>query len=204
MKHTLTILFILFTLNGFAQSPLAKYSPEWNNPKYLACNTAKNTPYLTENEQQIIYILNLARMDPQLFCRTVLPLAYQISGVDTSSAYYYKSLVTEMSAMKPVKILVPDMACFESAWCHALSSGTRSYVGHQRQTPECLKKKRFNGECCMYGSSSPLDIVLSLLIDEGVESLGHRKICLGSYGKMSASLQPHKGYAHVAVLDFSY
>ena len=43
-------------------------------------------------------------------------------------------------------------------------------------------------------------IILNLLVDENVQSLGHRRICLGSYEVMAPSCQPHKAYGSVAVL----
>lgn len=184
-------------------SPLAKYSAEWNGPKYSACNTAANTTYLSAREKEIIYVLNLARMDPKLFCKTVLPYASEISSfIDTANTVYYKTLVKEMLEMAPLKLLKPDEKCYASAQCHAASTGKTGYVGHDRKTPECRNKQYYSGECCQYGVSDPLGIILNLLVDENVQSLGHRRICLGSYEVLAPSCQPHKAYGTVAVLDF--
>lgn len=60
------------------------------------------------------------------------------------------------------------------------------------------------GECIHYGQSNALEIVTSLLIDQTVKSLGHRKICLGYFTEMGVSIQPHNGYGKNAVLDFRY
>jgi uncharacterized protein YkwD len=99
-------------------------------------------------------------------------------------------------------MLYPDNACFISAKSHAYQSGITGYVGHERKTPGSKSKEHFNGECCEYGHSDPLDIVLSLLIDVGIPSLGHRVVCLGDYAKLGVSLQPHKRYSINTVLDF--
>ncbi len=189
--------------NEAGVSPLAKFSAEWNNPKYKVCNTAEHTGYLSAKEKEIIYILNLARMYPKLFCKTVLLNVSKASSfIDTSSAYFYKSLVTQMSQMEPLQLLKPDSLCYISAQCHAVTSGKKGYVGHVRQNPECRKKEHLWGECCQYGVSDPLEIIICLLVDENVASLGHRAICLGVYTKMSPSYEPHKLYGSVAVLDF--
>ena len=66
------------------------------------------------------------------------------------------------------------------------------------------KKWHFNGECCDYGHNNALDIIMSLLIDEGISSLGHRNICLSSYSKIGVAIQPHKLYGYNAVMDFYY
>ena len=104
--------------------------------------------------------------------------------------------------MQPRKLLQPDSLCFESARGHAIASGETGYTGHVRQNTKSQKVCHFNGECCDYGSNDPLDIVVTLLIDQNVVSLGHRRICLGYYLRMGDSIQPHKKWTYNAVLDF--
>ena len=58
------------------------------------------------------------------------------------------------------------------------------------------------GECIHYGGDDALGIVTSLLIDQSVKSLGHRKICLGYFTEAGISIQPHSSYGKNAVLDF--
>lgn len=209
MKAFMVILLLLAcTMWCLAESPagknpLAKYSEEWNDPKYLACNTAANTTYLSETEKEIVYVLNMARMNPQLFCRTVVSQAHTISQyIDTSNVVYYKSLVLEMDTMQPLGLLKPDQKCYISAQCHAISTGEKGAVTHNRLTKECRKKQYFRGECCQYGLDYAVDIILNLLVDQDVESLGHRSICLGNYTKMSPSMEKHKKYGIVTVMDF--
>jgi len=179
-------------------SPLASYSAAWNDVKYLKCNTASNANYMTAAEKEVIYILNLARINPVLFANTV------IKKYPASRSSYYTSLLNTMLKLKPAKLLNPDSLCFAGAKCHAINSGKEGYVGHNRSTEECRAKWYYNGECCDYGNSKPLDIIMSLLIDEGVESLGHRKICLGDYKKIGVSIQQHITYRHTTVIDFHY
>lgn len=178
-------------------SPLAQFSSAWNAPKYAAANTAKNASYLTAKERELVYVLNLVRMDPALFAKTVLP-KYDSGEPST----YYQSLLKHLQEMKPQSLLVPDSLCWISARCHAVSSGTQGYDGHDRITEECQKKEHFMGECCHYGSGNPLEILMRLLIDEGIPSLGHRKICLGYFQKVGVAIQPHSVYGNNAVLDF--
>ena len=179
-------------------SPLASYSPMWNDAKYLKCNTATKARYLTPAEKEVIYVLNLVRMDPALFANTVLP-KYPVTH-----SPYYESLLVKLRTIKPLGALASDSLCFVGAKCHAVNSGIEGYVGHERGTQECRDKWYFNGECCDYGHDKALDIVLSLLIDDGVPSLGHRNICLSKYVKLGVSIQPHKLYRYNAVLDFHY
>lgn len=217
MKTAATILLLPVTIwllsfmpgpewHKTAVSPLAAYSAEWNNPKYLKCNTAIHASYLTPAEKEIIYILNLIRMNPVLFANTVVKNYPQKSGEGyLVNSDYYKSLLDTLKKIRPrTQLLMPDQSCFNSAKCHALYSGATGYVGHERSTAECKAKEFFNAECCDYGHNNPLDIVMSLLIDEGVPSLGHREACLGFYKKIGVSVQTHQRYGFNAVLDFIY
>lgn len=186
-------------------SPLSIYSSAWNDPKYLSCNTAAKANYLTSEEKELIYILNLARTNPKLFANTVIKKYPDISGrLYLRYIDYYTSLLDTMKKIKPLKLLRPDSLNYISAFCHAVKSGEVAYVGHIRTDDECRKKTKYSGECCQYGFSKPIDIIMGLLIDEGVPSLGHRDICLSSYIKIGVSIQPHKGYGYNAVLDFGY
>ena len=192
-------------LSPMNSSPLGLYSPAWNDARYLTCNTAANTGYMSAGEKEVFYILNMARMNPALFANTVVKQYPNKSNKNyLQNSGYYKSLLNELLTLKPMKSFSPDSLCYESAFCHALSTGKEGYVGHDRLNEICRNNTYFNGECCDYGHNKALDILLSLLIDENVSSLGHRKICLDSYKKLGVSIQPHLNYGYTAVLDFKY
>ena len=183
-------------------SPLSVFSTEWDKPEYRVCNTAADASFLSEPEKQIIYVLNLARANPPLFTKTVIEKYPSFMGrSDLTSSDYYITLRATMRNRKPLPLLQPDLRLYESAHCHAVSSGERGYVGHNRKTSECKDVKYFFGECCQYGYDDPLKVVMALLIDEGVPSLGHRDILLSPYNKIGVSLQPHRSYRWNAVLD---
>lgn len=185
------------------RSPLAVYSTEWNNAAYKQCNTAARTSYMVDSEKEMIWILNMMRKNPSLFASTVVKKYPDQSGrTRLKNVREYKSLLKALEKQQPLSILIPDSLSFVSARCHAVESGKKGYVGHERQSKDCKSVTHFMGECCQYGEENPLDIVMSLLIDEGVPSLGHRKIFLGSYDKIGVSVQPHKQYRVNTVLDF--
>ena len=89
MKYLLSAFLLFLNLSLFSQthivsavavSPLASYSTIWNDVKYSACNTAVNAAYLTQSEKEVIYVLNLIRSYPALFCKTVLKKYPEKSG----------------------------------------------------------------------------------------------------------------------------
>jgi uncharacterized protein YkwD len=106
--------------------------------------------------------------------------------------------------MRPLNILLPNKFCYESAQCHAQTSGNAGYIGHERLNADCKKSSFYFGECISYGYDNPLDIVMALLIDEGVPSLGHRKNFMGNFKSVAVSIQPHKSYRYNAVIDLAY
>jgi len=112
-----------------------------------------------------------------------------------------------MRNMVPVEPIFPEFRLFQSALCHARTSGKSGYVGHDRQKDPKTGSKcnsYFMGECCSYGNSDGLRVIIRLLIDNGVPSLGHREICLmKGYTNVGISIQPHKDYEFNCVLDFA-
>ncbi len=198
----LCCLSFTYPTKSVPASPLSAFSSEWNDSKYLQCNTAGKVGYMDAKEKEVIYILNLLRTDPKLFANTVVKKYPEYSGQGyLRKIREYKSLMNTLQKMKPLPLLYPDELCYKSAQCHAYSSGKKGYVGHDRKEG-CRSKKHFNGECCDYGHDDPLAILMSLLIDEHIPSLSHRMICLSIYKKIGVSIEPHKSYRYNAVLDF--
>jgi uncharacterized protein YkwD len=180
----LSLLFILFSTLAICQT--------WTAEELAKANTCANTSYLTKNEKEVIQYVNLARMYPAKYAKIEL--------VDEDkTTTYYKSLVKTLNSMKPVLPLAADKKAYESAKCFALEQSVSGEIGHDRENCESY----FFGECCSYGMETGRDIVVQLLIDEDIPSLGHRKICLSSgYSAIGLSFQDHKVYRFCCVLDF--
>jgi uncharacterized protein YkwD len=170
----------------------ASGSSPWSDPKYNVANSAKNEDYLSEVEKEVYYYLNLVRMNPKLFADTYL------KDMKNSADNYKSSLYAELQKLKPLPVLMPDRKLYESARCHAMESGKRGFVGHKRFKCD----EYYMGECIYYGETDALGIVTALLVDEGVESLGHRRIFLDNFTEMGVSIQPHKTFIKNCVLDF--
>lgn len=202
----LILSFFVFSNSIFAHSttsPLQAFSNAWTDEKYEAANTARNALYMSEAERQVIYILNLVRMNPALFESTVVKQYPDFKrNAKLKQSSYYKSLVATLSKLNSLPILIPNRSCFESAKCHAETSGSKAYVGHERITADCKKNSFYTGECISYGYSDALDIVMALLIDENVPNLAHRANFLGNFKSIGVSIQPHKSYRYNAVIDF--
>jgi hypothetical protein len=183
--------------------------PFGDSVKSAALKSGK-AKYMSKEESDIIYWLNLARYQPDLYAEYYIDpwvdLQDEVLWMQSGSThvflesflYYTASCYLEMSSMKSLKMLVPDERCYRSAECHATQSGKTGYVGHDREG--CTEY--FSGECCYYGSDDGFEVINGLLLDWGVPSLGHREICLGWYDGVGVSIKPHSGYGTNVVLDF--
>jgi hypothetical protein len=209
-SRRISLIFCLALLFGSsltaqtAHSPLRGYGTKWDSAKYLVANTAAGVSYLDENEKGVIYVLNLARMDPQQFAMTVLRKMDHYGGLPTDSMnVYFRSLLQLMDTLRPLPLLYPDSGLFVTADCHAVSSGRVGYAGHVRQDDRCTMI--FDAECCSYGFNDPISIIAQLLIDNNVPSLGHRVICLSSCSQaIGVAIRTHTVFGYTGVLDFKY
>jgi hypothetical protein len=182
----------------------------WGDSVKNAARKAAKSSFMSDEEEDVIYWLNLARMQPDLYAELYLEPSlglYDIkSWLETGTAdysmevhmTYENSCYLEMAKMKGLNVLTPNLNCYQSAECHAKESGKTGYVGHDRTNCQ----EFFSGECCHYGRSDPFETILELLVDTYVPSLGHRHICLGAYSGIGVSRQPHKTYQLNTVLDF--
>jgi hypothetical protein len=211
------LLFICLTLSGSCSKLTtgdgkptkddldAKYRSSWESYRNAA-NTAVKESYLSVEEKEMFYYLNLARINPPLFAETYA------AGYDGDNGFIKgyawderkQSLLEELKAMKPLSLILPDTTMHELASCFAYEGGRRGIVGHDRGETGCTEG--YNAECCKYGGAqNGLSIIMSLLIDAGENNaaLGHRRICLEdeNYG-MGVAIRPHTQYEFNAVLDF--
>lgn len=181
-KLIFTLLLFVFAFISPAQ--------EWKKEQLSKANTVADITYLTEIEKETILYLNLARLYPKDFIKI------ELSG--TSHNHYEASLIKTLKSMNPMSPMVFDETLYEFAKCYSKEMGDKGTVGHNRR--KC-KNGNF-AECCSYGMNTGREVVLQLLIDEGVPSLGHRKICLSErFSKIGVSVHTHKAYGTCAVLD---
>ncbi len=197
MKPLLVLLLVVWSVAGRAQE-----TPFKNVQNPMVIQTANGEDYLTEEEKLVFAYLNLARTEPAYFADSVLKTYEGAPRMDNSylkNSPYVTSLYNQLKTMKPLPPLRPSKSLYTSAKCYAEFTGKTGRTGHDRTGTDCTFEQ---AECCSYGLSRAVDIVMQLLIDKNVESLGHRKICLGPYTTMGLSIQPHKEYKYTAVLQF--
>ena len=186
---------------------LAQSSPwqAWDADVVEALNTAQGSEYLNEEEIKVILFMNMARYDGLLFAETFLNSYMEENQLERSS--YTKSLQKDLKKTTKLTPLLPEEDLTAVAQGHAKKTGEKGSTGHSgfKKRFEPLLGNPYNhvGENCSYGYTQAIDIVISLLIDEGVSSLGHRNNILSpDFNAIGVAIRPHKTYRINCVMDF--
>ncbi|MEJ5304168.1 MAG: CAP domain-containing protein [Bacteroidales bacterium] len=174
----------------------------WDKSTLEMANTAKQTKYLSNEEKEVILFINLVRLKPSTF----LKIHIHNTEEQYDNDYYYQSLVETLEKMQPVSALLPDSMLTRIARNYAISSGEKGFVGHGdfSQRMKKIKCIGIRAENISYGIQSPEWIVIDLLVDNNVPSLGHRKNILDlDLRYIGVGIAPHNGYDYNCVIDFS-
>lgn len=150
------------------------------------------------------------REDPKLFLyRFLLPYMASERGLTT---YYTRSLKKEMDRLGPLPpfnispvmkrtadIQARDLARVQGGHLnHTSSDGTTFSERMRRAGVLCAGENLYSGI-----NRSPLDMIMDLLIDQGVANLGHRKALLSpDYHSIGISIRSYTLHGKVMVQDF--
>ena len=191
MKYISVIFFLLFNLN---------LSAAWRTSQLDSANTEKNNPILTLQEKEAIKYINLCRLYPQEFIvNEVNPYKLPPGYVDPEMSKYKATLVATLKKRKSISPIYFDQELYNDVVCYSEEVGKNNIPPHQRIKCSAVRC----AECISFGFDDGRHIALQLIIDSGVPSLGHRKICLdASYKKVGIKNGTHFQYRFCSVLDF--
>ncbi len=196
----LIYLSLLFSVPGPPQQD--EWLKEWDIKVIEKANTALGAEYLSTEEKKVFLLTNLARMNGPLFTETILKTYLK----DRETSRYTRSLQKDLKGVKNLDPLVPQEDLYQAARSHALKSGKNATTGHQgfeKRFKPMMNKYNAVAENCAYGYDRAIDIVMGLLIDEGVKELGHRKNMLNPvYNSLGVSIEDHKSYRYNCVMEF--
>ena len=196
-------------------------SPNWNRE---TVDTARGADYLTEKERELIIEINMLRTDPAMYTRHYLiPLrAYyegnllkypgKIAMTTNEGDLALEECIRELETTKPISPLSPQKGLVQAARDHIKDQGVTGEIGHTGSDGSSLESRlnrygKWNnsaGENISYGYDEARKIVVSLLIDDGVPSRGHRKNLLNkSFNFVGVDVGPHRLYKNMAVMEFA-
>lgn len=193
-------------------APAPHSSEAWTAAELAKANTAADVDYLTDVEKQALMYTNLARLDGQKFLDICLnewmngPHNYWIKEDNP----YVRSLRQDLAKVKNRTMLQPNPRLAEAADVHAADLGPTGHISHDSTdgTPCFERISRYYyansiGENIASGDEDPLTMICLLLIDSGVESLGHRKnIVSVMFNEVGIGYAPMPGIGYVMVQDF--
>ncbi|MBN1822649.1 MAG: CAP domain-containing protein [Prolixibacteraceae bacterium] len=197
------------------------FSSSWEEN---ALNTAANISYLSDFEKKVIYEINKLRSDPVRYAiEYVEPLKKYYNG---RKLFYPDDLplmtkegvnaliecIRFLKTQKPVPILNPNQGLTLAANDHSSDQSESGQTGHKGRDQSGFRDRieRYGdwsgriAENIAYGDISPQQVVIYLLIDDGIPSRGHRKNFLDeNFRLVGVSEASHPYYEKMCVMEFA-
>jgi uncharacterized protein YkwD len=218
MQNTFILLLLIMSLTGSPENP----SEEKNWPREL--NTAKNAHYLTDLEQDVILELNKVRSNPKRYAEDYLEdlrtafngKLFIYPGQDPVKSQEgirpLEECIKVLKKTPPRPILKPSEGLSKAA--AELMKDQQKYggIGHisrkglnpQKRIEKYGEWNICSSEDITYGSFEARQIVISLLIDDGVPNRGHRENILNPCSRYAGvSHGGHPSYETMCVIDYA-
>jgi len=187
-------------------------------------HTAKNASYLNELEKNVILELNKVRSNPKEFAEEYLE---ELTTAYDGKLYTYPGqnpiqskegirplleCIQVLKQTEPMPILQPAKGLAKAAADLANDQQQNGGIGHITRnglTPQNRIEKFGEWDICSaeditYGSFEARQIVIALLIDDGVPSRGHRKNILNPcFHFAGVANGTHSDYLWMCVIDYA-
>ena len=189
----------------------------------VACPLAAQSGRATTLEAAIITETNAARTDPAGYARHLEALLPRFDGDllrlpngvtlrTQEGAAAVREAIAALRATRPLRALAPSPGLARAARDHAADIGPRGGRGHRGSDGSQIGDRasrygawdRSLSENIAYGSETAREVVMDLLIDDGVASRGHRRNILNPESRYAgAGCAPHTEYRIVCVIDYA-
>lgn len=204
MLRSAFLFLFLLAWSSLLRAQNGEAMSAWKDEVIAQANTGADSDFLTNDEKKVILLTNLARANGPLFAETYLKQYLVIKEIKNNK--YTRSLYRDLQDIKGLPMLLPEKDLYDVAREHAIRSGKKGSKGHKgfknRYGP-LMNKYMEVGENIYYGRYTPEEIVLQLLIDEGIDDLGHRKNILNPrFNSIGVAIKPHKSYDYNCVTSF--
>jgi uncharacterized protein YkwD len=183
---------------------------------FTKINTGKGVSYLNEMDAMMIREINFVRHYPQIYAVIIQQYLVEESktwGVKKAEYDAAMELISELKNLQPLSILKPFECVYKAAKIHALDCKSRGFTDHtgsddsspfDRIEKQC---KNMNGNENIVGGALQKGVramVISLLIDSGISSRGHRYNILnpdwkyvGCYGYAAEKTEHYTMYYYI-------
>ncbi len=174
-------------------------------------------------EIEVVAELNLARTTPKAYAQLLREYRKLIRGnylerpgeitiVLNEGAKAVDEAIAFLERQAAVPALSLSRGLTRAAGDHAKDQGQSGATGHTGRDGSTMSQRierygtwqRTCGENIAYGPTTARDIVIQLIVDDGVASRGHRtNIFKAEFLTVGISYGPHKQYGSVCVQDFA-
>ncbi|HMV44107.1 MAG TPA: CAP domain-containing protein [Leptospiraceae bacterium] len=185
-------------------------------------NKKSNYNYLSEFEYKVIEETNLLRTKPREYAEIIK--RRRVNYFDKIYKEISRSPITVeegISALEeairflekvtPLSELTPNEELTLSAKDHVLDTGSKGITGHYgssgsspvNRIQKYKKEYKIVGENIYYGTVDPRDVVISLLVDDGVSNRGHRaNLFHKDFNYIGVSCGYHRDFPLMCVQNF--
>ncbi|QGY46627.1 CAP domain-containing protein [Maribellus comscasis] len=222
MKLVMMILWLAgFPLNFFSsEEDFSTTTNNWDSN----LNTAASTNYLSPLEKEIIFEINKLRSNPAKYANDyIAPLS---KNYQRNMLYYpgdkplrtregvraLNECVRDLRKQGPLSLVYPSRGLTKAADDHVKDQSRTGRTGHSGSDRSNAKTRieRYGqwkvriAENIAYGGITAQQIVIYLLIDDGVYDRGHRKTFLHpDFNEVGVATGNHPEYGIMSVMDFA-
>jgi uncharacterized protein YkwD len=172
----------------------------------------------------VLVALNRARTDPAGFATVLQHYRARMQGkrylppgasntwiVTQEGTAAVDEAIAVLRATAPLPPLMPQPGLTRAAQDQVAWQGPRGEVGHAGEGASSpfdrMRRhgvlKRASGENISYGASG-LQVVIDLIVDDGVPARGHRRNILNrTFREVGIAVGPHRRYGTICVMDLS-
>lgn len=187
-------------------------------------NTARDAVYLDKLEKDVIFELNKVRSNPKRFAEEYLE-ELRASYEGRTLTYPGRTPITTKEGVYPLNecikillktdqlpILQPAEGLARAAYSLASDQKLHGGIGHISKNGATPKSRierygtwdKCSAEDITYGSFEARQIVIALLVDDGVPDRGHRKNVLDPcFSFAGVSFGGHPTYQSMCVIDYA-